>query len=203
MGQDCKFCGAYISGRAEKCPACGKRISYKEEAKSSYSSGTAQAYAYAEPEKEPEKENKARQAESYSYTYNNSYDESADRGQTARQTKSPAAADQDAKDNQLISLLCYFGLLFLIPYLTKPNSEFVKFHSNQGLVLLIACIAYSIVYGILSWILLAISWRLYFITSIIGIVGIVFLVLAIIGIINAANGRVKELPVIGKFRLLK
>ena len=31
MGQDCKYCGAYISGRAEKCPACGKKISYKAE----------------------------------------------------------------------------------------------------------------------------------------------------------------------------
>jgi uncharacterized membrane protein len=34
-------------------------------------------------------------------------------------------------------------------------------------------------------------------------VWIVFLVLAIIGIINAANGKAKELPVIGKFTLLK
>ena len=32
---------------------------------------------------------------------------------------------------------------------------------------------------------------------------LVFLVLAVIGIINAANGRAKELPVIGKIKLLK
>jgi len=31
----------------------------------------------------------------------------------------------------------------------------------------------------------------------------VFLVLAVLGIINAANGRAKELPVIGKFKFLK
>jgi len=193
MGQDCKFCGAYISGRAEKCPACGKRISYKEEAKSSYSSGTAQAYAYAEPEKEPEKENKARQAESYSYTYNNSYDESADRGQTARQTKSPAAADQDAKDNQLISFLCYFGLLFLIPYLTKPNSEFVKFHSNQGLVLLIT----SAIVQVAAEIVPLVGW-------LIGLVGGIFVFACFLkGLINVYHLEKKELPYIGSFKLLK
>ncbi|NCU25416.1 zinc ribbon domain-containing protein, partial [Candidatus Nomurabacteria bacterium] len=32
---------------------------------------------------------------------------------------------------------------------------------------------------------------------------IVFGVMAILGIINAVNGKAKELPVIGKFRILK
>ena len=34
-------------------------------------------------------------------------------------------------------------------------------------------------------------------------IGFVFAVLAVIGIINAVNGRAKELPLIGKYRLLK
>ena len=51
--------------------------------------------------------------------------------------------------------------------------------------------------------ILAISWRLYFISSIIGLCSLVFLVLAVLGIVNAANGRAKELPVIGKFKFLK
>jgi hypothetical protein len=42
---------------------------------------------------------------------------------------------KDVEDNKLISILCYFGILLLIPLLTKPDSQFVKFHSNQGLVL--------------------------------------------------------------------
>ena len=45
------------------------------------------------------------------------------------------AVPNDIEENKLISILCYFGILFLIPYLTKPDSQFVKFHSNQGLVL--------------------------------------------------------------------
>ncbi|MDO4733557.1 MAG: zinc ribbon domain-containing protein, partial [Bacillota bacterium] len=60
-----------------------------------------------------------------------------------------------------------------------------------------------IVYGILSAIIYAISWRLGFIVSIIGLVGLVFLVISVLGIINAAGGRAKELPIIGKFKILK
>lgn len=86
---------------------------------------------------------------------------------------------------------------------SAKGSKFARFHANQGLTLFIACVAWSIVYSILNWIILAISWRLYFISSIIGLLSLVFLLLAVIGIINAANGKAKELPVIGKFKFLK
>ncbi len=110
---------------------------------------------------------------------------------------------QDISSNKAMAILAYFGPLVLIPIFAAKGSKFARYHSNQGLVLLIAAIAYSIAYGILSSIILAISWRLYFIVSIIGLVSIVITVLAIIGIINAATGKAKELPLIGKFKLLK
>jgi len=99
--------------------------------------------------------------------------------------------------------LAYFGPLCFIPMFAAKGSKFARFHANQGLTLFIACVAWSIVYSILNWIILAISWRLYFISSIIGLLSLVFLLLAVIGIINAANGKAKELPVIGKFKFLK
>ena len=43
--------------------------------------------------------------------------------------------------------------------------------------------------SVLSSILLAISWRLYFITSILALFGVVFLVIGIIGIVNAQRDR--------------
>ena len=115
-------------------------------------------------------------------------------------------ADYDADDiaqNKAMGILAYFGPLCFIPMFAAKGSKFARFHANQGLVLLIACVAWSIAYGILNWIILAISWKLYFISSIIGLVSLVFLVLTVIGIINAANGRAKELPVIGKIKILK
>jgi uncharacterized Tic20 family protein len=69
--------------------------------------------------------------------------------------------------------------------------------------LFIAGIAYSIVYNIIVTILLSISWRLYWVSYILSLVWLFFLVLAIIGIINAAQGKAKELPLVGSFKILK
>ncbi len=110
---------------------------------------------------------------------------------------------QDINANKAMAILAYFGPLVLIPIFAAKDSKFARYHSNQGLVLLLASILYGIAYSILSSIILAISWRLYFIVSIIGLVSIVITVLAIIGIINAATGKAKELPLIGKFKILK
>ena len=110
---------------------------------------------------------------------------------------------RDIEQHKGMSILAYFGPLVLIPILAAKDSPFARYHSNQGLLLCIASIIYGIAYSILSGVILAISWRLYFVVSIIGLLGFVFAVLAVIGILNAVNGRAKELPLIGKYRLLK
>ena len=98
----------------------------------------------------------------------------------------------DVEENKLISILCYFGILFLIPYLTRPESPFVKFHSNQGLVLFI----FSLIVGVAS--------RIPFFGWIIGAVcGVFIFVCFVLGIVNVVNGDMKELPVIGKIEVLK
>ncbi|MDO5571116.1 MAG: zinc-ribbon domain-containing protein [Bacteroidales bacterium] len=109
----------------------------------------------------------------------------------------------DVEKNKAMGVLAYLGILVLIPILAAKDSPFARYHANQGLILCIVCIIYAIAYSILSTIILAISWRLYFLVSIIGLVGVVFAVLCVIGIINAINGRAKELPIIGKYTLLK
>lgn len=110
---------------------------------------------------------------------------------------------QDIQNNKAMAILAYIGILVLIPLFAAKESKFARYHTNQGLVLYIAEIAYSIASAILSSVIFAISWRLYFLVSIIALVSLVFLVLLIIGIMNAANGRAKELPIIGKFKILK
>lgn len=115
----------------------------------------------------------------------------------------PQFAPQDVEKNKAMAILAYFGILVLIPLLSAKDSKFARFHTNQGLILCIAAILYSVLYTVLSGIIIAISWRLAFLVSLIGLVGLVFVVLFIIGIINAANGQAKELPVIGKYKLLK
>ena len=116
----------------------------------------------------------------------------------------PGQADiKDAQDNKVMAILAYFGPLVLIPMFAAKDSKFARYHSNQGLVLFIACIIYSIAYSIVNAIVLAISWRLYFITSILGLVSIAFTVWAVLGIINACKGEMKPLPFIGHITILK
>ncbi|HHX38257.1 MAG TPA: zinc-ribbon domain-containing protein [Clostridiaceae bacterium] len=109
----------------------------------------------------------------------------------------------DIQQNKVMAVLSYIGILVLIPIFAAKESRFARFHANQGLVLAIAEVAYGIIYAILNSILLSISWRLMFISTILSLVYIAFLVFAILGIVNAASGRAKELPLIGKLRILK
>lgn len=110
-----------------------------------------------------------------------------------------------------MGVLAYLGILVLIPLFVAKESRLARFHANQGLTLCLACIAWAIIQSVLIMILGAIllhgsvaTWRIYsaFVT-IFSFVYIGFGVLAIIGVINAVNGKMKELPLIGKFKLMK
>lgn len=121
---------------------------------------------------------------------------------TAVQTQGYEKAD--IEQNKVMAILAYIGLLVLVPIFAAPQSKFARFHANQGVVLAIAEIAWGIVYWILTAIFYAISfWFGALMSTLLGLVWIVFGVLAILGIVNAASGKAKELPVIGKFRILK
>jgi len=109
-----------------------------------------------------------------------------------------------------MAILAY--IFFFVPLLagTFRKSEFVRFHTNQGTVLAIFSIGYSIVYGIISSILgviFAINAGLWVIgTIIIGVLGLLWLLplaLCILGIVNAATGKCNPLPVIGKITIVK
>ena len=116
--------------------------------------------------------------------------------QNNNQTGAPApqAQEFDAQDieqNKVMAALAY--ILFFLPLVACPQSAYGKFHANQGLLLLILGVAGSIVLTvipIIGWILLPIFSLLVFI-------------LGILGIVNGFSGKAKELPVIGKFRIIK
>ncbi|MBQ7042958.1 MAG: zinc-ribbon domain-containing protein [Muribaculaceae bacterium] len=128
---------------------------------------------------------------------------SATAGDTPTKSTTGGYDKNDIEQNKAMGVLAYLGILVLIPILAAKESKFARFHANQGLILCIAAIIYGVAYSVLTSIILAISWRLYFLVSILGFVGIVFAVLCVIGIINVVNGQAKELPVIGKYRILK
>lgn len=103
---------------------------------------------------------------------------------------------KDAADNKWVALLGYFGILFLIPLLASPDSKFARFHANQGLVLFLACVVMEIASGIVGWIPV-LGWLAAL------AINVALIALAIMGMVNAYNGKAKELPIIGKFQLIK
>jgi uncharacterized membrane protein len=116
----------------------------------------------------------------------------------------------DAEQNKVMAILAYLGILVLVPIFAAKESPFARFHANQGLILFIAFIGWGIVDGILTALLRAILWSglglwsLYSLgSSVLNLVYLAFTVLAVIGILNAVNGKAKELPFIGKYKLLK
>jgi len=121
----------------------------------------------------------------------------------------PQTAQSDAEQNKGMAILAY--ILFFIPLLagTHKTSPFVKFHTNQGIVLVIFYVGYAIISGILTAILTAVLIAsgayglLALIGTVLGLLWFVPLILCIIGIVNAATAKMKPLPIIGKFTILK
>lgn len=83
---------------------------------------------------------------------------------------------EDSND-KLFGILSYIGILWLIGLLAG-KTEFTKFHANQGLL----------------------TWLVGFIPFIGWVASLIFMIM---GIINVCNGEKKELPVIGKFQIIK
>ena len=110
--------------------------------------------------------------------------------QCGEKVKEEASAETSVTSNnidmtKLYAVLAYLGLLFIIPLIMCKDSEFVRFHTNQGIILFIASVICAAV-PIVGWI------------ASIGVV-----VLMVVGLINVSNNEMKELPLIGKFRILK
>lgn len=97
---------------------------------------------------------------------------------------------QDIEKNKAFSILAYLGILCLLPLFLAKDSKFAKFHANQGLILFI-CEIIGVFIGFFPYI----GW-------LDNIVGILCFILMIIGILNAAKGLAKELPLVGKFKLI-
>ena len=114
---------------------------------------------------------------------------------TESQTGELQTDPNDAEQNKGMAVIAY--LLFFVPLLTGDHnkSPFVKYHTNQGTLLFIASVAAMTVSSILMVILIGLV--------LMPLCAIASLVLLIIGIMNVLNGRMKPLPVIGKFTIIK
>lgn len=110
----------------------------------------------------------------------------------------------DIQQNKVMAVLSYLGILVLIPLFAAKDSPFARFHALQGINLFILEIAFGIVSFIITLIFAFISGILSTIWGLISwLVSLAFFVLVVIGLVNAAQGKAKELPLIGSIRIIK
>jgi uncharacterized membrane protein len=113
--------------------------------------------------------------------------------QNTNQPNSNVQVQPAGSNDNAIAALGY--LIFFVPLLVEPKTEFKTFHANQGLLLLIFMVGGSIVSAVLTVILIgAILWPLLMLYG---------FVVGIMGIVNALNGKKARLPLIGQWDLLK
>lgn len=106
----------------------------------------------------------------------------------APQSSDPAPAAPASKgggDDNLVAAISYLWILSIIILLVKKDSDYVKFHARQGVVLF----AVSVILSIANFIpfVIFISW----------IGNLIILVAVIVGFIQALGGNRYKLPVVG------
>lgn len=185
----CSKCGTQIPDGVKFCPNCG--FAFQPSDTRPVSAPTPVS-APAPTSAEASSDTTSAQAQNKFEKFTN----------TADTTSSYTAAQIESGKG--MSILAYFSILVLIPIFAVKDNPYVRFHANQGLILLIGEALYAVAETILGTLLYAISWRLgYFFSSVFSLLYVAFGVLAIIGILNAVNGKAKEIPIVGKFKILK
>lgn len=104
-------------------------------------------------------------------------------------------------------------ILPFIPYFANKDNKYVKYHATQGMNLLVIAIIYSVVYAILTNVIVVWKscWYLekcyktapVWLTLPLSLIGLCITILCVIGIINVCNGKTKELPIVNKFKVFK
>lgn len=173
----CTNCGSPLAEGSAFCTNCGQPVV-------AAAAATAAAAANSEtPWKTP--------APSYQQEfYNQKQEKQAESGQQqpSYQPAEPRVFPQPATKRALAMCL-YAGLLPLIFgfAVRDKDDEFITFHLNQALVVTLGAIISALLSAVFIGVLL----------------GIFIFVMAIMGMISAYNGDQKELPLIGKIKLVK
>ena len=197
----CKNCGQQLPENANACPYCGTFVNGQN----------AQQSAQPVEQQAPQ--------QNYQQNYQQAPRQNYQQGYAPQQgyAQPYVTPDMDVQQSKGIAWLSYMGLLFLIPMFVRRQSDYTRFHVKQGVTLFAVELAYGVTYGILMAIINAIFpchytySYLYYLPSyyvhssvynvfsfLLGLGYIFFFVAAIIGIVNAATGKRKELPLIGK-----
>ena len=196
----CENCGKQLEENARFCTSCGASYQTNDDGNSVSENHEECQETTTQPE--PTTEEKLQQAtatiDAVAQKLGNTTDHTSDFSKT------------DIEANKGPALLSYFGLLVLIPIFAAKHSPYARYHANQGLVLFVGMLVWAVIDGAVTALLRALLgnalglWGMYSLCgTALNIVYAGFSILAVIGIINVLNERAKELPIIGKYKLLR
>lgn len=119
------------------------------------------------------------------------------------------------RDSNSIAIWSYFGLLFIIPLLKSRDSDYIRFHVNQGIVLTI----FNTICNIATYYFIKLSESYMnqlqgvtdssnkFMVTLYGcIAGVIFItsfICWIVPLVGAFNGMRRRTPLIGGIKLIK
>ena len=113
-----------------------------------------------------------------------------------------------ASSNKWAYILAYLWILFFLPLVVCPDSKVGKFHANQGLVMLIFSFAVGIISAIVGAFALipvpivsSIFATLGRLISLAG--GLVHVIVFFYELVNILNNQAVEIPILGKYKLIK
>ena len=176
----CNECGAYIPDGQTACLACGYDCAKKKETKSS--GGFAYGFDSDALKSEIEKQKQRIKEESKKWAEEEKARRDAQNSKPKESKEKKNAGEMSDGNIRLLSAACYLGGLCILPYIFAPNSQYAKFHANQGIKLFVFGILSNIITGIIPIGALLTLFRFYLIYK---------------GMSAALNNRMEALPVIG------
>lgn len=183
----CKICGKDLEDNASVCSFCGAKLNEYENNHSSYESQNDQSRNYHKHYNGGEQKNQSQHDNMNLNDITHEFDK------------------RDIESNKMMGVLSYLWILVFIPIFAAQNSKFARFHANQGLVIFIINVIWSVITGIVASVTFAnyLIWGYNPVSGIMKVVNVVFLIYAILGIVYAVTGRAVKLPLIGNIKIIK
>ena len=192
----CTRCGSYIPQGETACPACGydPEAEKAEQQQTQFTGGAAQA-AQAAPQSQQgeyhsqqgsyqaQTEEKP-QSQAMTWAPWNQEEEKQEGSYGSAQEQTGSAVSEELRR---LSVLSYIGPFFLLPLFLHKDNEFIRYHANQGLCLFIFEVITNMLFG-----------------GILHLASLLFSIYCVVlGAKAAASGKTLELPLVGKWRILK
>ena len=201
----CKNCGAKVPVGNRFCGQCGARV--EDDGRRKQSQGSTMSGASASGQKKPNGAGYASVRQTPVKKKSSSWKKLFSLDSRDRTAQFDA---DDIRQNRLYAILASFGILFLIPLVAAPDSKYGRFCANQGLLFLIfgflisvAAVVIQLILGLLTGIQV-IGFLFSVLSALVGLItGLIVFGLFLFGLIAACRSQARELPLIGRFTIIR